>query len=1007
HLFEQADSVVLVSSSSSIATTSIATVFGSKANAPVIITDGKKLSGAARTEINRLQPKKIFVIGDKTEISDVVLTKLRSIAKQTFRKFGKTPNELAANLYKSEWITSKSEIVLVNLSGPYKYVLPALTYATTNGLLLYDAKSTPTLKPFALTDVATTAVGDRRAIPDSALAGYQTFSRINGAIATTTLALAKSSANPNAGILLTNSRLSTSQLEVISATSKLPVLAVSESGLNAAQKAWLEDRSDITKVFVATPSAQVSDLALTVVARFLNNRDATSELPEVPQPEMPAALAPATFAFSGAGLGHGIGMSQWGAFQLATEGKTAEEILMFYYTNSELGSAYSADDIYVSLQNRIPKVGLRVKPVDKGAVTMNIQAYRTVDGVEVSSRVSLTETDSVTVTYESANNKLKFKFTGNSDLSLPASDWVKINWSGTRFSGGDETPAIVQVAGTGESFVSTQTTTAGSWYRYGQIQLKAAAENSLPAGIQVVNRLRFNDEYLYGLGEVPSSWPAAALQAQVVAARSYAYYDLYKTSGTKPDGSPATDSRSSACFCHIYDDIRDQNFVGWSKISSAGGNLWKAAVDATIADTDFGQVVIHQNKVAQTFYSAANGGATQNNEDVWGGSALGYLRSVPDPGSIVAYDVVGRWSPRVRSQATVAAAFGLENVATLDFSDRLISGAVRTVTATSVSGLTSTITADQFRLRVKSESGATLGSNWFHRSEVKMDSRARFAASDILNDRMLEFTLLPSSTSKTAVLVPVVNSSDAATFAAAAAYAGIRGLAFVPVAASGDLARVRKLFSDRGITSFQALGGVDATLVAGLKQAGIDGLEISANNPAELANLLAERSGRSLNDGLVIADATATASLPMAVSVAVRTKKPLIFAEKTGFAAETAIWLNANKIQTATIVAAPVNIPDRVVAGMPNVNRLNTENLNAASRRSVWLGSGPVRYVAVSAASSDFQIGVIAAATGAPILYPNAANLGYLSNWVKRQPLLSTVINAGGENQFVIGIRQI
>jgi hypothetical protein len=145
----------------------------------------------------------------------------------------------------------------------------------------------------------------------------------------------------------------------------------------------------------------------------------------------------------------------------------------------------------------------------------------------------------------------------------------------------------------------------------------------------------------------------------------------------------------------------------------------------------------------------------------------------------------------------------------------------------------------------------------------------------------------------------------------------------------------------------------------------------------------------------------------MAVSVAVRTKKPLIFAEKTGFAAETAIWLNANKIQTATIVAAPVNIPDRVVAGMPNVNRLNTENLNAASRRSVWLGSGPVRYVAVSAASSDFQIGVIAAATGAPILYPNAANLGYLSNWVKRQPLLSTVINAGGENQFVIGIRQI
>ena len=33
---------------------------------------------------------------------------------------------------------------------------------------------------------------------------------------------------------------------------------------------------------------------------------------------------------------------------------------------------------------------------------------------------------------------------------------------------------------------------------------------------------RLDDEYIKGIGEVPSSWPAAALQAQAVAARSYA-----------------------------------------------------------------------------------------------------------------------------------------------------------------------------------------------------------------------------------------------------------------------------------------------------------------------------------------------------------------------------------------------------------------------------------------------------------------------------------------------------
>ena len=40
--------------------------------------------------------------------------------------------------------------------------------------------------------------------------------------------------------------------------------------------------------------------------------------------------------------------------------------------------------------------------------------------------------------------------------------------------------------------------------------------------LNIVNVLRMNDEYLYGLGEVPASWPGAALRAQAVAARSYA-----------------------------------------------------------------------------------------------------------------------------------------------------------------------------------------------------------------------------------------------------------------------------------------------------------------------------------------------------------------------------------------------------------------------------------------------------------------------------------------------------
>lgn len=40
--------------------------------------------------------------------------------------------------------------------------------------------------------------------------------------------------------------------------------------------------------------------------------------------------------FSGSGFGHGVGMSQWGAFGMAEEGKTAEQIVEHYYSGVEL-----------------------------------------------------------------------------------------------------------------------------------------------------------------------------------------------------------------------------------------------------------------------------------------------------------------------------------------------------------------------------------------------------------------------------------------------------------------------------------------------------------------------------------------------------------------------------------------------------------------------------------------------------------------------------------------------
>ena len=47
--------------------------------------------------------------------------------------------------------------------------------------------------------------------------------------------------------------------------------------------------------------------------------------------------AKGTFVFSGTGKGHNLGMSQWGAYAMALEGYTYEEILNFYFTGIEIG----------------------------------------------------------------------------------------------------------------------------------------------------------------------------------------------------------------------------------------------------------------------------------------------------------------------------------------------------------------------------------------------------------------------------------------------------------------------------------------------------------------------------------------------------------------------------------------------------------------------------------------------------------------------------------------------
>jgi stage II sporulation protein D len=65
----------------------------------------------------------------------------------------------------------------------------------------------------------------------------------------------------------------------------------------------------------------------------------------------PAAAAKKRFTIRGAGFGHGVGLSQYGAYGFAQHGARYDAILGHYYTGTKLGTTDPAHTVRVLLQS--------------------------------------------------------------------------------------------------------------------------------------------------------------------------------------------------------------------------------------------------------------------------------------------------------------------------------------------------------------------------------------------------------------------------------------------------------------------------------------------------------------------------------------------------------------------------------------------------------------------------------------------------------------------------------
>jgi len=134
-------------------------------------------------------------------------------------------------------------------------------------------------------------------------------------------------------------------------------------------------------------------------------------------------------------------------------------------------------------------------------------------------------------------------------------------------------------------------------------------------------------DYLYRLQEEPNDSPMEELKCLYVAARTYTLNVIARGK----HAAKGFDICSSGECCQAFDENKN--------VASYPNN--NAAVDSTR-----GEILTYGGQPITAAYCGSCGGHTENNEDVWGGSAVPYLRGKPDD--------FCQYSPRFRWTATFA-----------------------------------------------------------------------------------------------------------------------------------------------------------------------------------------------------------------------------------------------------------------------------------------------------------------------------------------------------------------
>src|SRR5690606_27943327 len=204
-----------------------------------------------------------------------------------------------------------------------------------------------------------------------------------------------------------------------------------------------------------------------------------------------ASVIPASFTIVGSGWGHGLGMSQYGAYAMAQEGKSVEDILTHYYTDTSVEDLAFPTGKAKKQQLKVQVIGpspyARRASDNRTTVPVTVRgggwALRDKDGVVTKS------SSGDTVTFKIASGKKIAAYVGQGPTPVATATRFELRWDGTRYRKATGKQATVEIPG------------ANGTYRHGRLDIRV-----VNGQLNIVNELLLNTEYLYGIDEMPSSW---------------------------------------------------------------------------------------------------------------------------------------------------------------------------------------------------------------------------------------------------------------------------------------------------------------------------------------------------------------------------------------------------------------------------------------------------------------------------------------------------------------------